>query len=387
MVVAAGVRPATSTTRWRASPSGEAVIRPTLVLTCAATLLTVSAAVADTAVVKVYNWSDYIDPEIISAFEDDTGIRVVYDVFDSNYTLETELLAGNSGYDVVVPSGAFLARQRLAGVFQALDKRLLPNLRHMSAEFMTQIRRWDPGNRHGVPYLWGTTGLGYNARQIAQRDAAAPTNSWQMLFDPTVVSKFADCGVYVLDEPDEVIPAVLSFIGENPDSQDPDVIGKAEPVLMAIRPYIRGFHNSEQIQALADGDICLAMGWSGDMLQARARSLEAGNDAEIRYAIPEEGALMWIDMMAIPADAPNPEHAHRFINYVMRPDVIAAISNHVFYANANAAAWPHLDTGLIAEPGVHPSDEVRASLYVANPYPPEVQEFVSHLWAQVRAAH
>ena len=349
-------------------------------------LLTVSAAVADTAVVKVYNWSDYIDPGVISGFEDETGIRVIYDVFDSNYTLESELLAGNSGYGVVVPSGTFLARQRLAGVFQALDQRLLPNLRHMSAEFMTQIRRWDPGNRHGVPYLWGTTGLGYNARQIAQRDAAAPTNSWQMLFDPAVVSKFADCGVYVLDEPDEVIPAVLSFIGENPDSQDPDVIGKVEPVLMAIRPYIRGFHNSEQIEALAGGDICLAMGWSGDMLQARARGLEAGNDAEIRYAIPEEGALMWIDIMGIPADAPNPEHAHRFINYVMRPDVIAAISNHVFYANANVDAWPHRDAGLIAEPGVHPSDEVRASLYVASPYSPEVQEFVSHLWARVRAA-
>ena len=386
MVAAAGVRLVTWSTRCRAIQSREAVIRRTFLLTCAVALLTVSAAGAETAVVKVYNWSDYIDPDVVSGFEAETGIRVIYDVFDSNHTLEAELLAGNSGHDIVVPSGSFLARQRLAGVFRALDERLLPNLRHMSAEFMTQIRRWDPGNRHGVPYLWGTTGLGYDARQIAERDAAAPTNSWQMLFDPAVVSRFADCGVYVLDEPDEVIPAVLSFIGENPDSQDPDVIARAEPVLMAVRPHIRGFHNSEQIQALANGEICLAMGWSGDMLQARARSLEAGNDAEIRYVIPEEGALMWIDMMAIPADSPNPEHAHRFINYIMRPDVIAEISNHVFYANANAAAWPHLDAELIAEPGVHPSDEVRASLYIASPYPPEVQEFVSRLWARVRGA-
>ncbi len=351
-----------------------------------AVLLTAATASAETAVVSVYNWSDYIAPDTLAEFEAETGIRVVYDIFDSNYTLEARLLEGNSGYDVVVPSGVFLARQGQAGLFRPLDKHRLPNLHHMHADLMRQVRRWDPENRYGVPYLWGTTGLAYNARLIGERDASAPTSSWRMLFDPQAVSKFADCGVYVLDEPDEVIPAVLKFIGEDPDSHDPDVIAKVEPVLAAIKPYVRRFHNSEQIDALASGDICLAMGWSGDMLQARDRSRAAGNDGEIRYVIPEEGALMWFDMMAIPVDAPQPENAHRLIDYLMRPDVIARISNHVFYANANAAARPHLDPELSGDPGVHPPAAVRASLYVTSPYPPTVREFVSGLWARVRGA-
>ena len=352
----------------------------------AAVLLLAAAAAAETAVVRVYNWSDYIAPGALAAFEAETGIRVVYDVFDSSDTLEATLLAGDSGYDVVVLNGSFLARERLAGRFRPLDQHRLPHRRHLHADLMRQVRRWDPEHRYGVPYLWGTTGFAYNARLIAERDPSAPTHSWRMLFDPDVVSRFADCGVYVLEEPDEVIPAVLTFIGEDPNSRDPDVIAKAEPVLAAVRPHVRRFHNAEQIDALANGEICLAMGWSGDMLQARDRGRAAGNADDIRYVVPAEGAVMWFDLMAIPADAPHPEHAHRLIDYVLRPDVIAAISNHVFYANANAAARPYLDPELIADPGVHPPAEVRARLFVTSPYPPAVWEFVSGLWARIRGA-
>ena len=285
----------------------------------AAALLAATTAFAEEeAVVNVYNWSDYIDEEILTEFEAETGIKVVYDVFDSNNILETKLLTGSTGYDVVVPSGTFLARQIQAGIFQPLDKGQLANIGNMDETIMAVVGQWDPGNQYAINYMWGTTGFGYNIDKIAERDAEAPTGSWGMLFDPDVVSKFADCGVYMMDEPDEVVPAVLNYIGEDPNSHDTDVIAKVEPVLLAIRPHLRRFHNSAQINDLANGDICLTMGWSGDMLQARDRAWEAENNVEIAYVIPDEGALSWFDMMAIPADAPHPGNAHKFLDYIMR---------------------------------------------------------------------
>ena len=286
----------------------------------AALLVATTAFAEEEAVVNVYNWSDYIDEEILTEFEAETGIKVVYDVFDSNNILETKLLTGSTGYDVVVPSGTFLARQIQAGIFQPLDKSQLANIGNMDETIMAVVSQWDPGNNYAINYMWGTTGFGYNIAKIAERDADAPTGSWGMLFDPDVVAKFADCGVYVMDEPDEVVPAVLNYIGEDPNSHDTDVIAKVEPVMQAIRPHIRRFHNSAQINDLANGDICLTMGWSGDMLQARDRAWEAENDVEIAYVIPDEGALSWFDMMAIPADAPHPGNAHTFLDYIMRPD-------------------------------------------------------------------
>ena len=343
-----------------------------------------SAALAEAAAVRVYNWSDYIDPKILTDFEAETGIRVVYETFDSNRTLEAALLAGNSGHDVVVPSGAFLARQVRAGLFRPLDSARLSNIGNMDPAIMARVRRWDPENRHAVPYMWGTTGIGLNRDMIAARDPEAPVRSWRILFDPATVARFADCGVWLLDEPDEVIPAVLHYLGEDPNSRDTDVIAKAKPVLKAIRPHIRRFHNSAQIEALANGEICLAMGWSGDMLQARARA--DGKDVRIDYAIPEEGALMWFDMLAIPADAPHPGNAHRFIDYLMRPEVIARASNHVFYANANAAAADHVDRSLASDPAVYPPPPVRAKLYVTGPWPEDVRRFVDALWKRVKRA-
>lgn len=345
-----------------------------------------SAAAAEPAVVRVYNWSDYIEPKILTDFEAETGIGVAYETFDSNRTLEERLLAGNSGHDVVVPSGAFLARQIRAGVFRPLDRARLSNIGNMDPEIMARVRRWDPGNRYAVPYMWGTTGIALNRDMIAARDPAAPVRSWRMLFDPATVARFADCGVWLLDEPDEVIPAVLNYLGENPNSLDTRVIARAGPVLRAIRPNIGHFHNSAQIEALANGEICLAMGWSGDMLQARDRAGAAGKGVIVDYAIPEEGALMWFDMMAVPADAPHPGNAHRFMNYLMRPEVIARASNRVFYANANAAATKHLDRALAADPAVHPPPEVRKKLYVTGPWPEEVRRFADALWERVKRA-
>lgn len=356
-----------------------------LVQTGIAVLLAATAGMAEEPKVHVYNWTDYIAPEILVEFEAETGIEVVYETFESNRTLEAGLIAGNTGYDVVVPTGGFLARQIRAGLFQRLDKSLLSNIRHLDEAIAARVRRWDPGNGYAVTYMWGTTGIGFDTEKIAARHARAPTGSWRMLFDPAVVARFADCGVYLMDEAGEVIPAVLNFIGEDPGSQDVDVIARAEPVLRAVRPHVRRFHNSAQVDALAGGEACLAMGWSGDMLQARDRARKAGGGNEIAYVIPDEGAQMWFDMMAIPAGAPRPRNAHRFIDYMMRPEVIAKASNHVFYANGNAAATAHLDPELLRDKGIYPPAAVRRKLYALGFYPPEVQRFVDRLWARVKA--
>ncbi len=340
---------------------------------------------AEEKVVHVYNWSDYIDESILADFEAETGIRVVYDVFDSNEVLETKLLAGGTGYDVVVPSGTFLARQIQAGVFQKLDKSKLPNLEHMWGVIQDRTAKYDPGNAYSINYMWGTTGIGYVEDAILSRMADAPVNSWRMIFDPEVVSKFADCGIHVLDAPVELIPAALNYIGEDPDSKDPDVLAKAEEVLLKIRPYIQKFHSSEYINALANGDICLAVGWSGDVLQARDRAAEAENDVTVHYFIPEEGALMWFDQMAVPTDAPHPNNAHLFLNYIMEPEVIAKASNYVYYANGNKDSQPLLNDDVIGDPAIYPTDEVIQRLYTTTPYPPRAQRVLTRLWTRVKS--
>ncbi len=346
----------------------------------------VTAPAAEDPVVNVYNWSDYIDEEILAEFEAETGIHVVYDVFDSNEVLETKLLAGSSGYDVVVPSASFLARQIQAGVFQPLDRSKLPHWDNQWAVIMERVAVYDPGNQHAVNYMWGTTGIGYNADMIAERLPEAQVDSWDLVFAPETAARFADCGIYVLDAADEMIPAALNYIGENPDSQDPEVLNKARDVLLAIRPYIRKFHSSEYINALANGDICIAVGWSGDVIQARDRADEAENGVVIEYSIPQEGALMWFDMLAVPADAPHPNNAHAFIDYILRPEVMAKASNYVYYANGNLAAQELLDEEVIGDPTIYPPPEVMARLYTTRPYPPDVQRLVTRIWTDVKAA-
>jgi len=336
-------------------------------------------------VVNVYNWSDYIDEEILSEFEAETGIKVVYDVFDSNDVLETKLLAGGSGYDVVVPSGTFLGRQIQAGVFQELDRDKLTNWGNLWDLVLDRTSKWDPGNKYAVNYMWGTTGIGYNVNMVNERMADAPVNSWDMIFNPEIASKFADCGIYMLDAGDEMIPAALKYIGEDPDSKDVNVIAKAEAVLMATRPFIRKFHSSEYIDALANGDICIAVGWSGDVLQARDRAAEAKNGVEINYVAPVEGALMWFDMMAIPADATHPGNAHTFINYIMRPEVMAKASNYVYYANGNKASEAFLAEDVIGDPAIYPTPEALKTLYITTPYDTDSQRAVTRLWTRVKS--
>ena len=367
-----------------AQPSATLALRA-FTLALGTFTLALGPAAAQDKVVNVYNWSDYIDESILEDFEKETGIKVVYDVFDSNEVLETKLLAGGTGYDVVVPTGTFLARQIEAGVFRKLDKDKLSNLSNMWDVVEKRTAKYDPGNDYSVNYMWGTTGLGYNEAKILERMPDAPVNSWKMLFDPEVVSKFADCGIHVLDAPTELIPAALNYIGEAPDSQDPDVIAKAEDVLMAIRPYIQKFHSSEYINALANGDICLALGWSGDVLQARDRAAEAENDVTINYVAPDEGALMWFDQMAIPADAPHIEEAHAFLNYIMQPEVMAKASNYVYYANGNKASQDFLDAEVIDDPAIYPTPAALETLYTTDPYDPRVQRVVTRLWTKVKS--
>jgi putrescine transport system substrate-binding protein len=354
-------------------------------LTAAVLAAGLSQAAAQEKVVNVYNWSDYIDEEILTDFEKETGIKVVYDVFDSNEILETKLLASGTGYDVVVPSGTFLSRQIQAGVFLKLDPEKLPNLTNVWPVVAKRVEKYDPGNAYSVNYMWGTTGIGYNVGKIAERMENPPTDSWSLIFDPEILAKFADCGVQVLDAPVEMIPAALNYLGLDPDSKNPDDIAKAGELLKSIRPYIEKFHSSEYINALANGDICLAVGWSGDILQARDRAAEADNNVEIAYSIPKEGALMWFDQMAIPADAPNPDNAHAFINYILRPDVMAKASNYVYYANGNKASQPLLNEDVIGDPAIYPDEATMERLYTTTTYDPPIQRIVTRTWTAVKS--
>jgi len=317
---------------------------------------------AEEKVLNVYNWSDYIDPAVIEAFQKETGIAVTYDVFDSNEVLETKLLTGNSGYDVVVPSAYFLERQVKAGVFRKLDPALLPNLSNLDPALQARVAQHDPGNEHGVVYMWGTTGIGYDAGKLAEILPDAPVDSWSLIFDPAIISKFKDCGVSLLDDPTDMVSTVLLWLGKDPNSQSEADLAQAEAALLAIRPYIRSIHSSQYIEDLANGEVCIAVGYSGDILQAQDRAEDAGKDADIRYSIPKEGALMWFDTLAIPADAPHPGNAHAFIDYLLRPDVAAANSNFVYYANANTAATALIDAELRDDRGIYPAPEVKERL-------------------------
>ncbi|MFN3614526.1 MAG: polyamine ABC transporter substrate-binding protein, partial [Rubrimonas sp.] len=306
----------------------------TMKLALAATVA-ISAAAAQAQVVNIYNWSDYIDDSILSDFTAETGIRVVYDVYDSNEILETKLLAGGSGYDIVVPTGTFLQRQIQAGVYQPLNKEMLPNLVNMWPVISERTAKYDPDNAYSINYMWGTTGIGYNVAMVQERLGIDEIDSWEVVFNPEMLSKLADCGVMFLDAPDEIFRAALNYLGLDPDSTEAADYERATELLMTVRPFVQKFHSSEYINALANGDICLAVGWSGDVLQARDRAAEANAGVVVEYAIPQEGALMWFDNMAIPADAPNVENAHKFLDFIMRPEMIARASNYVYYANGN----------------------------------------------------
>ena len=349
-------------------------------------ILALGAFGAQAEEVRVYNWSDYIDEELLTKFEEETGLDLIYDVFDSNEVLETKMLAGGSGYDVVVPSGTFLQRQIQAGAFQKLDKSKLPNLDNMWDVVTSRTEQYDPENAYSINYMWGTTGIGANVGKVQELlGEDAPLDSLELVLNPDNMEKLASCGVHFLDAPAEMIPMALKYIGEDPNSHDPDVIAKVEPVLMAIRPYIQKFHSSEYINALANGEICVAFGWSGDILQARDRAAEADNGVDIAYNAPSEGALMWFDQMAIPVDAPNPDGAHVFLNFIMDAENIAAASNYVYYANGNKASQQYLIEDVIGDPAVYPDEKTLANLYTTRPYPAKVQRVVTRMWTKIKS--
>ena len=355
-----------------------------VLMASAAGMLVATAAAAEE--VRVYNWSDYIDEALLEKFEAETGIDLIYDVFDSNEVLETKMLAGGSGYDVVVPSGTFLQRQISAGAFQALDMSKLSNSGNLWDVIKDRTAQYDPGNAYSINYMWGTTGIGSNTGKVTEiLGEDAPINSLALVFDPANMEKLADCGVHFLDAPAEMIPAALAYLGEDPNSHDPEVIAKAEGVLAAVRPHVQKFHSSEYINALANGDICVAVGWSGDILQARDRAWEADNGVEIEYHAPAEGALMWFDQMAIPVDAPNPEAAHKFLNFIMDAQNMADASNYVYYANGNLASQPLLLEDVTGDPAIYPDEATLENLYTTTPYDARVQRTVTRLWTKIKS--
>ncbi len=342
------------------------------------------AAGSAAAVVNVYNWSDYIDPSVVTDFEKAYGIHVNYDVFDSNEVLETRLLAGDTNYDVVVPSGPFLERQIAAGVYRKLDKSRLPNLRNVDPEIARATALYDPGNQYAVDYMWITSGPGYNTAMIRARMPDAPVDSWRMILDPQVVAKFADCGVSMLDAPSEVVGTVLLYLGRNPNSERPADLEAAQTVLTAIRPYIRYVNSSRYINDLANGEICLAFGWSGDVKMARDRARQAGKGIDIAYSIAKEGAIRNFDMLAIPADAPHPANAERFIDYLLRPDIAARNSNLVEYANSVASSAPLLRESVRDDPGIYPPAAVLARLVPERAKSPEFTRLLTRMWTRFK---
>ena len=343
------------------------------------------APAAASKVLNVYNWSDYIAEDTIANFEKETGIKVTYDVFDSNEVLEAKLMSGNTGYDIVVPSLTFLSRQIQAGVFQELDKARFANYANLDPEFMALLAQNDPGNGHAIPYLWGTTGIGYNVAKVREAlGEDAPVDSWALVFEPENLAKLKGCGVAFLDTPSEIIPPVLRYLGEEPNSFDEAVIQKAVDRLAQLRPSITYFHSSQYINDLANGDICVTIGWSGDIIQAQARAEEAGKGVEISYVIPKEGAPMWFDMLAIPKGARNVDNAYLFLDYLMRPEVMAGVQNYVAYASANQAALPMVDEAILNDPGIYPTEEAKAGLFTLAVLPPEVDRLFTRHWTTLK---
>ncbi|EJM56101.1 polyamine ABC transporter substrate-binding protein [Pseudomonas sp. GM48] len=347
--------------------------------------LTLAVSVQAAGTVHIYNWSDYIGETTLADFKKDTGIKPVYDVFDSNETLEGKLLAGRTGYDVVVPSNHFLGKQIKAGAFQKLDKSQLPNYSNLDPVLLKRLEQNDPGNLYAVPYLWGTNGIGYNVDKIKAVLGVDKIDSWAAVFEPENIKKLNSCGVAFLDSADEMMPTVLNYMGLNANSTNPEDYKKAEAKLLAVRPYVTYFHSSKYIADLANGDICIAIGFSGDMFQARNRAAEAKKGVNIAYSIPKEGGALWFDMLAIPKDSANVKQAHAFINYLLKPEVIAQVSDYVGYANPNPGSDKLMEQSIRTDAAVYPPQEVLDKTYVSIELPPNIQRLMTRSWTKVKS--
>jgi putrescine transport system substrate-binding protein len=336
-------------------------------------------------VVNVYNWSDYIEPTVLDAFTKETGIRVRYDTFDSNDTLETKLLAGKSGYDVVVPTAYFLERQIRAGVFQKLDKAKLPHLGAVWPAIARHLAAYDPGNQYAVNYMWGTVGIGYNVKKAREiLGAGGEIDSWSTVFGPGQLARFRDCGVHMLDSADDILPTALHFLGRDPNATDPSYLEEAADLVARVRPAVRKFHSSEYLNALASGEICLVVGWSGDVKQAQKRAAEAKNGIDIGYAVPKEGAQMFFDNLAIPKDARNVAEAHAFIDYMLRPETAAKNTNFLSYANGNLASQPLIDPAILDDRTIYPDEATMARLYTIKAHDSKTTRLMNRLWTKIK---
>lgn len=343
-----------------------------------------SAPAREENVLHVYNWADYIGETTIADFEAKTGIKVTYDTYDSNEVLETKLLTGHTGYDVVFPTTTIVGRMAKVGVFLKLDKVKLPNLSNLDPEAMRQVAVNDPGNEHSIAYTWGTTGLGYNPAMVKKALGTATIDSWGAVFEPATASKLAKCGITMLDAPEDVFEAAEIFLGTDPGNEDLQEMAAAEALIANVRSYVRAFDTTQHLSDLASGEVCVSLSWSGLMLQARARGAAGAQPVEIAYAIPREGAPLYFDTAAIPADAPHPENAHAFLDFLMEPEVIAKISNDIGYANANAASLPFLDAALRDDPSVYPSQEVREKLRVSRARSQEYSRELNRAWTRIK---
>ncbi|WP_054343000.1 polyamine ABC transporter substrate-binding protein [Neptunomonas antarctica] len=351
----------------------------------AALALTLSTAVvAEEKVLNIYNWSDYINPEAIAQFEQETGIKVNYDVYDSNEVLEAKLMSGSTGYDLVVPTGSFLERHVKAGIYAEIDRSKLTNYGNIDSVLAEKISRHDADNKHNVPYAWGTIGLGYNEAMVKKRLGDMPLDTLDLIFKPEVAAKLADCGIGLLDSPAEVMSIALNYLGLDPNSEKKSDLKKATELIKSARSSYKYFHSGQYISDLANGEVCVALGYNGDILQAQSRAEEAGQGNVIGYSIPKEGTLVWFDLLAIPADAPHPDAAHQFIDFVLKAETAAAISNYVYYAVANTAAEPLLLDEVRNNPGIYPSNEVKAKLFTQNAHAAKYDRLLTRAWSNIK---
>jgi len=345
-----------------------------------------TAVQADDKVLHVYNWSDYIAPDTVAKFEKQTGIKVVYDVFDSNETLEAKLLAGKSGYDIVVPSNNFLAKQIKAGVYQELDRSKLPNWKNLDEDLLKAVGdASDEGNKHAFPYMWGSIGIGYNPEKVKAALGVDKIDSWDTVFKPENMAKLKSCGVTFLDAPTEMIPAALHYLGKPTNSKDKADLKAAEDLFMKIRPSVAYFHSSKYISDLANGNICVAVGYSGDLEQSKARAHEAGDKVKLAYTIPKEGAGTFYDMVAIPKDASNLDAAYKFMNYLLQPEVMAEITNAVRFPNGNKAATALVDKDITSDPAIYPSDAVKKQLYAISDLDAATLRLITRSWTKIKS--
>lgn len=343
------------------------------------------AAQADDKVLHVYNWSDYIAPDTIANFEKESGIKVVYDVFDSNETLEAKLLAGKSGYDIVVPSNNFLAKQIKAGVYQELDKSKLTNYDNLNKSLLKAVSISDPDNKHAFPYMWGSIGIGYNPEKVKAALGIDKIDSWDVLLKPENIAKLKSCGVSFLDSPTEMLPVALHYLGLPTDTQKKADLKQAEDLFLKLRQSIGYFHSSKYISDLANGNICVAVGYSGDIQQAKSRAAEAGGKVKVAYDIPKEGAGSFFDMVAIPKDAENVDAAYKFMNYLLKPEVMASITNSVRFPNGNEKATALVDKDITSDPGIYPPADVQAKLYAIADLPAATQREMTRSWTKIKS--